>query len=395
MTDSRPIPSVHPDGGGWRWETTAAFGELLDRVRDLDRTFLEGPRAVPDERAVVEGYRCLLTTLGVALDTYLFVDPARPIFVDINTPFRRDLAWGGDNTDAWYACTPIDPTRTYRISGSRGDSVYFSLTVYNEPSPGQWSDRIVGIVNDTDLELDPEGGFSFLIGPSAPAGYEGTFIELSDDAAVALTRDYQSEPRTGARVVWEIEALDEPGPLRRSDAGTAAGLRSASTWLRTLFDIVPLAIAPRGAPETLGHNTPLLANEFAEPYQVPEANYGWSARDACYAFASFVLEEDEVLVVTHRPPVCRFWNVVAWNPYMATEVLADARTSINGTAARPNADGTTTIVVALDQLPHPNAITTAGNKQGTIAFRWFLGETVPAKPVVEVLRAADAPVAPT
>ncbi len=357
--------------------------------------FLEGPRAVHDQRAVVEGYRSLLTALGVALDTYLFADPARPIFLDVNTPYRRDRAWGGDNTDAWYSFTPIDPTRTYRISGSPGDSDYFSLTVYNEPAPGEWSNRIVGIVNDTDLELDADGRFSFLIGPSASDVRAGPFIELSRDAAVAFTRDYQSDAQAGARVIWEIEALEPPGPLERNDAGTAVGLRTALAWIRTLFAIIPLPIAPRETPETLGHNAPMLANEFAEPYQVQDANYGWSARDACYAFASFVLEPDEALVITHRPPSCRFWNAVTWNPFMATEVLTDARSSINGGAARSNADGTVTIVVAREQLAHPNAITTAGNAQGTIVFRWFLSETVPDKPAAVLLKTTDAPLDPT
>ena len=44
----------------------------------------------------------LATTLGVALDTYLFAEPSRPVFVELNTPFRRDRRWGGDNTDAYY-----------------------------------------------------------------------------------------------------------------------------------------------------------------------------------------------------------------------------------------------------------------------------------------------------
>jgi Protein of unknown function (DUF1214) len=395
VPDPSPTPSAPGEPRSSGWETTAAFRELLDGLREIDGAFLHGPRAVHGQRAVVEGYRSVLTALGVALDTYLFADPSRPIFLDVNTPYRRDRAWGGDNTDAWYSFTPIDPARTYRISGSRGDSDYFSLTVYNEPSPGEWSNRIVGIVNDTDLELDAEGRFSFLIGPSAPDGHSGPFIELSRDAAVAFTRDYQSDPRAGARVIWEIEPLDPPRPLERDDARTATGLRTALAWIRTLFAIIPLPIAPRGSPESLGHNAPMLANEFAAPYQVPDANYGWSARDACYAFASFVLEPDEALVITSRPPPCRFWNAVAWNPFMATEVLTDARTSVNGGAARPNADGTVTVVVAREQLDHPNAITTAGNAQGTVAFRWFLSETVPDRPAVALLKVSEVPLAPT
>ncbi len=117
-------------------ESTAAWRELLETLGGLDRSFLEGDRAVSDDRHIADGYRMLATTLGVALDTYLFAEPSRPMFVEVNTPFRRDRRWGGDNTDAYYHMCPVDPKRRYRISGNKGDSVYFSVTAYNEPSPG-------------------------------------------------------------------------------------------------------------------------------------------------------------------------------------------------------------------------------------------------------------------
>ena len=62
--------------------------------------------------------------------------------------------------------------------------MYFSVTAYNEPSPGAWSDRIVAIVRDTDLDIDADGNFSFEF-PATP------------DAAVLMTRDYQAHPLTG------------------------------------------------------------------------------------------------------------------------------------------------------------------------------------------------------
>jgi hypothetical protein len=373
------------------WEMTQAWRELLDGLAALDSEFLDGPRAVGDEQAVAEGYRMLTVGLSVALDVYLYADPRRPRFVDANTPFRRDRSWGGDNTDAYYSLAALDPDCRYRVTGQRGDSTYFSLTVYNEPGPGQWSNRIIGVVNDDDLEMDAGGRFSFLMGRSRPADYTGSFIELSDDTHVAFTRDYQLDPAVGRRVSWEIEALDPPGPLTRTDAATAGALRSALTWLQTLFVTVPLTVAPREAPQSLGHNTPQLANEFADPYQVPDANFGWSARDTCYAFASYRIEPGEALVITHRPPSCRFWNLVTWNPFLATEILTDAHTSINNGSAVLNADGTVTIVVARDDLPHPNAVSTAGHAEGAVAFRWFLADTVPDRPVVHVVDVASAP----
>ncbi|WP_123024216.1 DUF1214 domain-containing protein [Mycolicibacterium stellerae] len=362
-------------------EATQAWRELLDTLRDLDRSFMEGDKAVTDDRHVADGYRMLATTLGVALDVYLFADPSRPLWLEVNSPWRPDRRWGGDNTDAIYYMCPVDPKRRYRISGNRGDSVYFSVTAYNEPSPGAWSDRILAILRDDDLDFDADGNFSFELGPTP-------------DAAVLMTRDYQADPRVGKPVTWNIEALDEPEPFRHGEAETAAALRASATWLKTMFAILPLAVGVKAAEEHgLGHSTAMVANDFAEPYQVPDANFGWSARDACYSYGSFDLAEDEALVVTHRPPTCRFWNLVVWNQFMAVPGVYDARSSVNGSTAVPNADGSVTVVVSRVTTTHPNSLTTLGYPRGNLAFRWFLADEVPALPEAQLVKLSDAPTA--
>lgn len=362
-------------------ESTTAWKELLSTIGDLDRCFLEGDRAVTDDRHVADGYRMLATTLGVAFDTYLFAEPSRPQFVAVNTPFRRDRRWGGDNTDAYYYICPVDPRRRYRISGNKGDSVYFSVTAYNEPSPGAWSDRIVAIVRDTDLDIDADGNFSFEL-PATP------------DAAVLMTRDYQAHPMTGRPIAWQIEALEDPDPIRHGDAETAASLRATAAWMRMMFAIVPLAVGTRVDNEHgLGHETAHTANQFADPYQVPDANFGWSARDACYSYGSFVLDDDEALVITHRPPSCRFWNLVVWNQFMASYGAEDARSSLNNHSAVLNSDGTVTVVLSRNITAHPNSLTTLGYPRGNLAFRWFLTDAVPERAQVELVKVSDAPTA--
>lgn len=367
-------------------ESTDAWQELIQTLGGLDRGFTAGDRAVVDDRHLADGYRMLATTLGVAFDTYLFAERSRPQFVELNTPFRRDRRWGGDNTDAWYHLCPVDENRRYRISGNRGDSVYFSVTAYNEPAPGSWSDRVVDIVNDSDLEssgrMDAAGDFSFDMGPLP-------------GMSVLVSRDYQADPLTGRPVRWHIEALDEPDPIRHSDAETAASLRACAAWLRTMFAIIPLTVGARvDDSHALGHETGQVANAFGEPYRVPDANFGWSARDACYAYASFVLDEDEALVVTHRPPACRFWNLVVWNQFMGGHIVTDDRISINGATAVPNNDGSVTVVISrapAKHAAHPNAISTVDYPRGNLAFRWFHADQVPGRPDVRLVKTAEAP----
>ncbi len=78
-------------------------------------------------------------------------------------------------------------------------------------------------------------------------------------------------------------------------------------------DVRDRAAGGRGArvdeTHALGHQTAQLANEFGEPYQVQDSNFGWSARDACYSYGSFVLEDDEAWwsPIAHRYPDSGTW----------------------------------------------------------------------------------------
>ena len=66
--------------------------------------------------------------------------------------------------------------------------------------------------------------------------------------------------------------------------------------------IVPLRLGERVRDGIEAGSLAQVANEFADPYQVPDFNFGWSATDACCSFGSYDLASDEALVVTHRPP---------------------------------------------------------------------------------------------
>ena len=150
--------------------TAAVFHELIDELRALeDRLFL--PEVPLDELSVLEGYKWVFSILAVGLDAHVWADPARPRFVDIVGPYRK---WGGDNADAYYQYAPIDPDRTYVVTGRRGDADYLSLTVYGGPSDGQYSERIVGTINDRSLDFADDGTFSIVLSPHP---HEGAWIE--------------------------------------------------------------------------------------------------------------------------------------------------------------------------------------------------------------------------
>jgi hypothetical protein len=374
-------------------ESSAAWRELLSAFADFEKLFLEGPKAVRGELAIAEGYQFLATMLGLSLDMNFFGDPVAPRFLDLLTPFRHDRRWGGDNTDAYYGYAVVDPRRTYRISGAPNGSSMYSVSVYNEPEPGAWPNRTVGVLYDEDMPLDAGGRFSCVLGPSRPAGYEGPFIALDGDARGVLTRDYHEDPTRSERVDWAIEVIDHGGqtvaPVK-TDEGVAKSLRAALRCAQDMFAIVPLVLQER-RPAELADGQNLFNNVFAAPYRAGGATHGYSMQNAVYCLGAYSLEPGEALVITSRHPKCRFWNLTLWNQYMAAPDLEYGRSGINSGTAVANSDGSITIVISREALDHPNAICTKDHPEGLLSFRWFHADDLPEHPATEVVAVGDAP----
>ena len=152
-------------------ESAAAWHELLSAFADFDNLFLDGPKAVRGEAAVSEGYQNLATMLALSLD--MTSSPTRWLrgSSTLTTPFRPDRRWGGDNTDCYYSYAVVDPRRTYRVSGAPNDSAMYSLTVYNEPEPGAWPNRTVGLLyDDRRCPWTTTAGSPCVLGPVRPDG---------------------------------------------------------------------------------------------------------------------------------------------------------------------------------------------------------------------------------
>ena len=360
------------------FETTGVVHELLDVLGSLDRPFLTGDRALGDDQQVLEGYKWIFSILQVALDCYVWSDPANPRFVEIVGPYKK---WGGDNADAYYRYAPIDPKRTYRVRGKKGDAAYLSLTVYGGPRDGRYSDHLVGTVNDRDhLDIAPDGTFEVVLAATRPAGWDGPFLELDPESVVAITRDYLDDPVHGRRCEWHIEVDDTPATWREDDADLARRFRAATTWVRDQANLVPLGLGE--------------ANHVDEPYPVQKVTHGWAAGDAAYAMGSFDLGPDEVLVVRGRSPACAFWNLCLWNQFMHTYNYDYERCTINGAQVLPEADGSWTLVVAERDPGHPNWVSTCGHPRGRLWFRWFYPAETPERPTTEVVDRAHVPAAP-
>lgn len=357
-------------------ETGPVVRELIAELTVIEQRLRAATGATMDEQTLLESYKWLFSILHVGLLGHVWADKVRPRFVDIVGPY---LKWGGDNSDAFYQLAPVDPDRTYRVTGHLGDAVYASVTVYGGPDDGRYSDHIVGMVNDRDFRpvTAEDGTFSFWM---SPREQEGPGILLTPGAVFALTRDYLIDPERGRRAEWKIEAIDEASvaaaPKRDTDADLARRFRAALIWLRQQSAMVPI---PLGEP-----------NSIDEPYPVPTVTFGWAAGDAAYAMGSFELGADEALVIEGRSPECVFWNLCCWNQLLHTYDYAYERVTLNGGQLQYEPDGSWRIVVSAFDPGHPNWLSTAGHQRGRLWFRWFLPEATPSRPTTRVVPVTDA-----
>jgi hypothetical protein len=352
------------------WASRAAFHELLDLLHDADKPFIEGDRALTDEVNVAEGYRYLTDALHAAMEIYLRSDALRPTFVPIVGPTFK---WGGDNSDAFYNFAPISPEVEYVVHGKRGDAVSISVCIYGGPPDGRWSTRIVSNVSDRDLTFDDNGGFDIVVSRTRPSDGRA-WLELAPDANAMITRDYHVDPVHGAPTVYSIEAIPNAAPpLPLRDEEVASRLRAVTNFLRELLAITPLP-------------DPAEPNTIADVWEVPDATYGWAAKDAHYAMGSFALADGEQLVIEGRSPECAYWGCMLWNPFMQTFDYRYERIGINGNQATYEPDGSWRLVVAAHDPGHPNWLSTAGHPRGVLFFRWFLAAETPATPTARVQR---------
>ena len=91
----------------------AKFNELIEVLQKAGDTWVV-PGPGMDDSDVAEGFRNLTHILQSALYSHQEFDPERPVFNRIVSPTR---SFTGDNTDALYFETPIEPGPRIRRDG--------------------------------------------------------------------------------------------------------------------------------------------------------------------------------------------------------------------------------------------------------------------------------------
>jgi hypothetical protein len=369
------------DAVGVDADSRRAFADLLDTLREVGDRFAGPEWGLGDPTDVAEGLRVIVHHLGTGIETQFEQDPAHPTFREIVTPWRKAL---GDNADARYHDTVVHPAGTYRVRGRMAGAVYVSITVEAGADDGTFPTGTVGVLNDTDFDVAPDGSFVITVGgPGDGRGH----LPLPAGASRLTVRHYWEDEEPPARppaldLGLSIELLegDVPSsPAAPDDAAVARSIRRLATFVRgRTIDLMPKP--GEGEPPAFVSREPHV---FPPP--VPPGDHALAAADAAYSMAPYLFGPDEALVIRTRWPECRYAGVSLWTRQLQTFDYLRGRVSLNRTQAVLEPDGSVRIVIAHRDPGVPNWLTTEGRPFGLVYWRFMLPEGPIETPVAEVV----------
>ena len=274
-----------------------------------------------------------------------------------------------DNPDNAYRITAIDGAAKYEISVRvpKSGPAQFSFLLYDtfmgeDTRMGGGLDKPLGGLRDQDIQREADGSFKITI-DAEPANGRVNHIQSKPEARMLLMRNTLADWRTQLPLDMTIRRVDAVTVVKAQtnaemDKHAAAILKGGTTALLRF-------ISEGNKPGQLG--TEGLAD--AEPNVLSTL---W-ARGGGWGFANhatYKLADDEAWVITLDPLGAKYLGFVVATPWTVSREHIRANGSLNNRQARPNADGSTTYVIAPKDPGVFNWIDTDGLHEGKLMIRW-------------------------
>ena len=162
-------------------QSAAAFDSLIATLQQARDAYVLNDDRQHDELEAVEGFRYVTHILSEAFDLMAEADPDRPLFTSVVGPVRK---FYGDNPDAIYYQCRIRDDRGYHITGRKDRQSYVSFTVHGADPAGSFNGPVLADINDSDLDLAPDGSFELILSPDK---HSGSWLELRRERITSLS----------------------------------------------------------------------------------------------------------------------------------------------------------------------------------------------------------------
>lgn len=282
---------------------------------------------------------------------------------DLRIPGSR---WGIDNPDSIYRVIPISGSERYLIKGKvakrRLTENYFTL----------WDDKMnsVDVLDGKSLVLEPDGSFTITV-DSDPANGRPNHVRSSPAAKQFYIRDVILDWANDRANELSIERLGPPPsrPPFTDEEQLALTLSYLWNW----------------AKDTVRWNNQALkkpANQF--DFKIDRDQDG-ALRNQVYIMGQFKLADDEALVLDIHMGGAEYFIAPITNHWGTTNGIVDRNGSLNKHQSKPNADGSYTYVLSLQDPGVHNWLDPCGIPEGILTLRWaeFADEAAKSKLAVD------------
>jgi hypothetical protein len=347
-----------------------AWAAFVDGLREAGER-LDEQTAGLDAMERADGFRALLRGLNNQLGRFE-VDRERPELVAFNG-WREKMFM--DNPDFRYWVGDIRDDRRYRITGTVGDAVYLSITVYT--SAGTLDAAASSRIDSDQLTLGEDSAFTVTLSREQPGS--GDWLALPEGASSVWVRQFHHDVSTD-RLGWCRIDPDHPVELspRIDEARFTRHLGRLGRGMASLPSVFDHASRfDLEHPNEVRHWTEMTGGAaFTEP-------------NIDYLRGSWQLEPDQALVVEGRPAPCRYWSILLYSRFL-NSLDHRARTVSATDVTATLVDGRYRFVLAgRDPGGDGDWLDTEGRVFGIFVLRFLQPTSEPELPTVSVLPLAD------
>jgi hypothetical protein len=344
------------------------FCEELKRAGDIPFS----PSVPPHVNDRSAGFEVLARNISLALNfQHDYADPRYPELIHYFDPVRKQ---GGDNTDAVYVGATINGTDTYRIVGNRGSARYFAVTSV-EQGQTPWGGKVAQTLFAQDLQVEADGSFELVIGPSRPEGHTGNWLRTTPETFRVTFRqffaDWENERPMKARIDRLTDDLSPPPPP--APDRLARQLLASAKWVNESIEFwIYMINMWKAIPNTFRSYKQLADRAIdATPGGEPMVAY-WQ------------LPPDEALIIRVRPPRCQYWAVEFGNFWWTSMDYRYRLSNTNCHYAQMEDDAELIVVIAHEDPGLPNWLDPSGYAEGYVCYRWMLADSYPAPEAIQV-----------
>lgn len=337
----------------------AAWKRYLEGLEQLrQRIFSTEMHWRPETHAAAHYF--LMNAQASAFTTCFAPKQAYPAFYVHSTFEPNIFTWTLPNPDFHYRWAFIDGTRTYRIWGTRGNTLWLDIQVMRS----HWcNDNPTVIGNyDADAVKDENGYFEYVLSAEPQPGKNWIKLDPTSRNNVVLVRDthYDWVNTTGAEMHIELYDGQPAGPCFLSEEQMAQRLDGCLKMYNFVMDHFQPHITTN--PQRTG------LNRF---HQSTVNTVGGSNPVAVYLLLPYLIEADEALIIDVEIPQTMYWNIHLGDVWGGTSDYIQHQSCLNGAQAQVDADGHCRLVLSAADPGVPNWLDAIDWLHGIAQFRWY------------------------